>query len=41
MKKILMTGGSGLLGQCINIEADKFFELLALFNCNVGKCDNL
>jgi len=39
MKKILVTGGSGLLGQHINIEADKFFELLTLFNSNVGNCN--
>jgi len=39
MKKILITGGSGLLGQYINIEADKFFELLTLFNSNVGNCN--
>jgi len=40
MKKILITGGSGLLGQYVNIEADKFFELLTLFNSNVGNCNN-
>ena len=40
MKKILITGGSGLLGQYINIEANKFFELLTLFNSNVGNCNN-
>ena len=39
MKKILITGGSGLLGQYINIEADKLFELLTLFNSNFGNCD--
>ncbi len=39
MKKILITGGSGLLGQYINIEAAKFFELLTMFNSNVGNCD--
>ena len=39
MKKILITGGSGLLGQYINIEADKFSKLLTLFNSNVGNCN--
>jgi len=39
MKKILISGGSGLLGQYINIEANKFFELLTLFNSNIGNCD--
>jgi len=39
MKKILITGGSGLLGQYINIEGNKFFELLTLFNNNVGNCN--
>ena len=39
MKKILITGGSGLLGQYVNIEAEKFFELLSLFNSNVGNCN--
>ena len=39
MKKILTTGGSGLLGQYINIEANKFFELLTLFNSNIGNCN--
>jgi len=39
MKKILITGGSGLLGQSINIEAEKYFGLLTLFNSNVGNCN--
>jgi dTDP-4-dehydrorhamnose reductase len=39
MKKILITGGSGLLGQYINIEANKIFELLTLFNNNFGNCN--
>ncbi|MBT8386260.1 MAG: SDR family oxidoreductase [Ignavibacteria bacterium] len=39
MKKILITGGSGLLGQYINIEANKLFKLLTLFNTNVGNCN--
>jgi len=39
MKKILVTGGSGLLGQYLNIEANSFFELLTLFKSNVGNCN--
>ena len=39
MKKILITGGSGLLGQYLNIETNSFFELLTLFKSNVGNCN--
>ena len=38
-KKILITGGSGLLGQYLNIEAAKENEILTLHNKNAGNCD--
>jgi len=38
-KKILISGGSGLLGQYLNIEAARENEILTLFNNNVGNCD--
>jgi dTDP-4-dehydrorhamnose reductase len=38
-KKILLTGGSGLLGQYLNIETAKGNEILTLYNNNVGNCD--
>jgi dTDP-4-dehydrorhamnose reductase len=38
-KKILITGGSGLLGQYLNIEAAKENEILTLHNNNVGNCN--
>jgi len=38
-KKILLTGGSGLLGQYLNIEAVEENEILTLYNNNVGNCD--
>lgn len=34
--KILITGGSGLLGQYLNIELNKNHSILTLFNQNVG-----
>ena len=37
--KILITGGSGVLGQYLNIEAAKENEILTLYNNNVGNCD--
>ncbi len=37
--RILITGGSGLLGQYLNIEAAKESEILTLDNNNVGNCD--
>jgi dTDP-4-dehydrorhamnose reductase len=37
-KKILITGGSGLLGQYLNIALNKDYELLTLYNKNVGNC---
>lgn len=34
--KVLITGGSGLLGQYINIEFSKYFEILTLYQNNIG-----
>jgi dTDP-4-dehydrorhamnose reductase len=39
IKKVLITGGSGLLGQYINIEAAKENEILTLHNHNIGNCN--
>lgn len=36
--KILLTGGSGLLGQYLNIALSKNNELLTLYNSNEGNC---
>ena len=36
--KILITGGSGLLGQYLNIKAAKENEILTLHNRNIGNC---
>jgi len=38
--KILITGGSGLLGQYLNIELSKNHQILSLYNTNVGNCNN-
>ncbi len=38
-RKFLLTGGSGLLGQYLNIEAAKENDLLTLYKNNVGNCD--
>jgi len=38
-KKILITGGSGLLGQYLNIEAAKENKILTLHNKIVGNCN--
>ena len=38
MRKILITGGSGLLGQYINIEAAKENDILTLYNQHSGNC---
>jgi len=38
MKKILITGGSGLLGQYLNIELAKQFDILTLYRNNIGNC---
>lgn len=36
--KILITGGSGLLGQYLNISLSSKFNILTLYNSNVGNC---
>ena len=36
--KILITGGSGLLGQYLNVVLSKNHKILTLFNTNVGNC---
>lgn len=38
MKKVLITGGSGLLGQYLNIRASKKFKLHTINNHNSGNC---
>ncbi len=37
-KKILITGGSGLLGQYLNIEAARENEIVTLYNHHIGNC---
>ena len=36
--KVLITGGSGLLGQYLNILLSSKFNILTLYNSNVGNC---
>ncbi|MCI0474256.1 MAG: NAD(P)-dependent oxidoreductase, partial [Ignavibacteria bacterium] len=36
--RILITGGSGLLGQYLNVELSKKNEILTLYNSNKGNC---
>jgi len=36
--KIIITGGSGLLGQYLNIELAKLYNILTLYNSNPGNC---
>jgi len=38
MKKVLITGGSGLLGQYLNIKVSSKHELLTTYNTNTGNC---
>jgi len=38
--KVLITGGSGLLGQYLNIALSKENEILTLYNSNEGNCKN-
>ncbi|MCX6165292.1 MAG: NAD(P)-dependent oxidoreductase [Ignavibacteriae bacterium] len=38
--KILITGGSGLLGQYLNLILSKDFDILTLYKTNIGNCDN-
>ena len=40
MSRILITGGSGLLGQYLNIEAAKENEILTLYNNHIGNCND-
>ena len=40
MKKILITGGSGLLGQYINLIASEKFKIHTTFKSNSGNCKN-
>jgi dTDP-4-dehydrorhamnose reductase len=37
--KIFITGGSGLLGQYLNIEVSKHHQILTQYNSNIGNCD--
>jgi dTDP-4-dehydrorhamnose reductase len=37
--KIFITGGSGLLGQYLNIELSKHNQILTQYNSNIGNCD--
>jgi dTDP-4-dehydrorhamnose reductase len=37
-KRILITGGSGLLGQYLNLTLSKNFEIFSLYNKNSGNC---
>lgn len=36
--KILITGGSGLLGQYLNLELSRRYDILTLYNANPGNC---
>jgi dTDP-4-dehydrorhamnose reductase len=36
---IIITGGSGLLGQYLNIELSKFHKIMTLYNNNIGNCN--
>jgi dTDP-4-dehydrorhamnose reductase len=38
IKRILITGGSGLLGQYLNLETAKQNNILTLYNNNIGNC---
>jgi len=38
MKKILVTGGSGLLGQYLNLALSKKYNIRTIFNNNSGNC---
>ena len=39
-QRILITGGNGLLGQYLNLFADKENEILTLYNHHIGNCNN-
>jgi len=38
--KILITGGSGLLGQFLNLELSKKHDILTLYHSHIGNCKN-
>lgn len=38
MNKVLITGGSGLLGQYLNLAAAEKFEIYSVFRNNIGNC---
>ena len=38
MKKVFITGGSGLLGQYLNLKASKKFEVHTTYKSNTGNC---
>ena len=38
--KILITGGSGLLGQYLNVILSQNHNILTLYHSNVGNCEN-
>ena len=38
MKKVLITGGSGLLGQYLNIKASEKYDIHTIYNNNAGNC---
>ena len=40
MKKLLITGGSGLLGQYLNLSASKRFDIVTTFRNNTGNSKN-
>ena len=38
MKKVLITGGSGLLGQYLNLVVSKNFKIITAYNNHPGNC---
>ncbi len=38
MKKVVITGGGGLLGQYLNIELAKEFDILSFYRTHIGNC---
>ncbi len=38
MKKVFLTGGSGLLGQYLNLALSKSYKILTTYNNNHGNC---
>lgn len=39
--KILITGASGLLGQYLNLEFSNNYQIMSLYNSNIGNCNKL